>query len=58
MICHRLTDVMEGINHALHLAPIVVHVQVTLDTGPKCAVEVESKGLVLLRNCSSVASQA
>jgi hypothetical protein len=38
---------VEGVGHALHLAVVVVHVEVALDEGPKRNVEVESAGLAI-----------
>jgi hypothetical protein len=46
-IWHWLVEVVEGIDHSLHLPTIVIHVQVTLDEGPKHGIKVERRSLVI-----------
>jgi hypothetical protein len=41
MISHRLAEVAEGMNHALHFAAVVVHIEVALDKDSEHGVEVE-----------------
>jgi hypothetical protein len=47
MIRHWLIEVAKGINHAVHLPTIFVHIHVTLNVGPEHDVEVESIGLMV-----------
>jgi hypothetical protein len=45
-IRHRLTEVAEGIGHALHLSAVVVQVQVTLDEGPERDIMCRAQGRI------------
>jgi hypothetical protein len=49
MVRHRLVEVVEGVGHVLHLAVVVVHVEVALDECPKHSVELESADLAVAK---------